>query len=55
MKCENACKRRVVIADDEEGNRVFLTFVLEQEGWEVIEARDGQEALEKVLKLRPNL
>ncbi|MBE9050668.1 response regulator [Nostocales cyanobacterium LEGE 11386] len=55
MKYENAGKRRVVVADDEEGNRLFLTFVLEQEGWEVSEARDGKEALEKVLKLRPDL
>ncbi len=55
MKDTNLGKRRVLIADDEESNRVCLTIVLEHEGWEVSQARDGKEALEQVLKLRPNL
>lgn len=55
MKNKTLDGRKVLIADDEEGNRLLFTFILEQEGWEVSNAQDGKEALEKVLKLRPNL
>jgi two-component system response regulator (stage 0 sporulation protein F) len=55
MKQKNSEKRTVLIADDEEGNRILLTFILEQEGWEVSEARNGKEALEKVFKEQPDL
>jgi len=48
-------KPRAIIADDEESCRVCMAAVLEQEGWEVTEARDGEEALEKVFRLQPNL
>ncbi|MBD2517829.1 response regulator [Nostoc sp. FACHB-973] len=55
MKDQNSAKPRVLIADDEESSRVCLTIVLEDEGWEITQARDGKEALEKVLKSQPNL
>ncbi|MCC5637064.1 response regulator [Nostoc sp. CHAB 5844] len=48
-------KCRVLIADDDECLQVLLTFLLEQEGWEVKQASDGKEALEKVLQWQPNL
>jgi two-component system, cell cycle sensor histidine kinase and response regulator CckA len=36
----------VIIADDEDGLREMLCLVLEHEGYEVLEARNGQDALE---------
>jgi two-component system, response regulator, stage 0 sporulation protein F len=51
----NSAKRRVLIADDDEGNRALFTFLLEEQGWEVNEATDGKEALEKVLEWQPDL
>ncbi|MBK1989193.1 response regulator [Sphaerospermopsis aphanizomenoides BCCUSP55] len=47
--------RKVVIADDDDDSREMLAFLLEQEGWEVKEARDGKEALETVVVFQPDL
>lgn len=55
MKYTNSVQRRAIIADDDEGNRALFTILLEQEGWEVNEAIDGKEALEKVLQWQPDL
>jgi two-component system response regulator (stage 0 sporulation protein F) len=55
MKSINLAKRRVIIADDEESNRVLMNIVLEQDGWEVSQAEDGQETLEKVLQWQPSV
>ncbi|MDZ7957701.1 MAG: response regulator [Aulosira sp. DedQUE10] len=55
MKLQSLAKRKLVIADDDTDSRVMLAFVLEQEGWEVREARDGREALEQVLTEQPDL
>jgi hypothetical protein len=38
---------RIVVADDEPGVRSFLRLVLESSGYEVIEAANGRQALEK--------
>lgn len=40
-------KCRILVADDEPGLLRLIQFNLELEGYEVITARDGQEALEK--------
>ncbi|MBD2360786.1 response regulator [Anabaena minutissima FACHB-250] len=55
MKSENLTRRKVLIADDDDDSRTLLAFLLEQENWEVIEARDGKEAIEKVLQEKPDL
>ncbi len=39
---------RVLVADDDEGVRVGLVANLELEGYEVVEARDGAEAIELI-------
>jgi len=41
---------KILIADDEEPIRIGLTALLEEEGYEVTAARDGQEALEQLKK-----
>ena len=40
-------KDRILVADDEREIREVLQLYLEQEGYEVITARDGQEAAQK--------
>jgi DNA-binding response OmpR family regulator len=43
----------VVLADDEPNIRETLAFILEMEGYAVTQARDGEEALERVREVRP--
>ncbi len=46
---------RILIAEDEPHLREVLRFQLEGAGFDVIEARDGQQALEYALSYRPDL
>ncbi|BAY98317.1 response regulator receiver domain protein [Tolypothrix tenuis PCC 7101] len=55
MSLQSLAKRKLVIADDDSDSRTMLAFLLEQEGWEVMEAKDGKEALEQVLTQQPDL
>jgi two-component system response regulator (stage 0 sporulation protein F) len=55
MQSENLSGRKVLIADDDDDSRTLLAFLLEQENWQVIEAHDGKEAVEKVLQEKPDL
>jgi CheY-like chemotaxis protein len=48
-------RRRVLVADDEPAMRLLARVNLEAEGVEVIEARDGLEALELAKRERPDL
>ncbi|MBI2608079.1 MAG: response regulator [Deltaproteobacteria bacterium] len=48
-------KIKVLLVDDEKDFREIMRPVLEVEGWEVIEASCGKEALEKVKQERPNI
>lgn len=45
----------ILIVDDAEPNLVLLSFVLKQEGFTVITANDGNEALNKVSSYEPDL
>lgn len=47
--------RRVLIVEDEEAVRELERFILEAEGYEVVEARDGLEGLTKAEFKRPDL
>lgn len=55
MNINNPVKGKILIADDDDDNRILLSFLIQSEGWEVIEAQDGQEALEKAIKEQPNI
>jgi DNA-binding response OmpR family regulator len=46
---------RIVVADDEAGVRSFLRMVLEDAGYEVIEAANGKQALTEALARRVDL
>jgi len=48
-------KIKILLIDDEKDLVETLTFRLEANGYEVIKAYDGREALEKAGKERPNL
>jgi CheY-like chemotaxis protein len=47
--------RKVMIVDDEESLIELVTAILEQEGYEVMTAMDGEEALRKLEKQKPDL
>jgi len=46
---------KIVIADDEPNIVVTLEFLLEQEGYDFVVARDGKEALDQVEAFDPDL
>ena len=46
---------KILIVEDDENSLYLAAFVLEKEGYEVIEARDGFEAIDKTLEESPNL
>ncbi|MCM5679755.1 response regulator [Schlegelella sp. S2-27] len=48
-------KQTVLIADDEPNIVISLEYLLEQAGYRVIVAHDGQEAFEAVVRERPDL
>jgi CheY-like chemotaxis protein/anti-sigma regulatory factor (Ser/Thr protein kinase) len=45
----------VLVVDDEEGSRQMLRRHVEKEGYEVVEAEDGEDALRKLAERRPAL
>lgn len=47
---EPTARRKVLIADDDDGIRETLVEVLEDEGWTPVSARNGQEALAKAIE-----
>lgn len=47
--------RRILIIEDNEQNLYLLTFLLEQYGYLVLQARDGLEGIETATQLVPDL
>ena len=45
----------ILIVEDDEGTREITSYVLEKEGWQVQEATDGLQALERLIEQRPQL
>ena len=48
-------KHRILIADDEPNIVISLEFLMKREGYEVSVARDGQAALDAIVRDRPDL
>ena len=46
---------KILIADDEPNIVISLEFLMKREGWQVVVARDGHEALEAIRRERPDL
>jgi len=47
--------QKILIADDEPNILISLEFLMKREGYEVVVARDGQEALDAIERERPDL
>jgi PAS domain S-box-containing protein len=47
--------RRILVVDDNTDNRLFLVNFLRPLGFDVIEAQEGQESVEKALQSKPDL
>ncbi len=50
-----AGSRRLLVVDDDKVTRMTITKVLRKQGYEVIEAENGAEALERFAELRPDM
>ncbi|WP_420264167.1 response regulator [Candidatus Magnetominusculus dajiuhuensis] len=48
-------KRRVLVIDDEEAIRGYLSTILSESGYDVVEAVDGEDGLSKAREMRPDL
>jgi CheY-like chemotaxis protein len=53
--CDQGAGRQALIVEDDEDTRRWLHRALEREGWEVSEAANGREALERLAKAPVNL
>jgi DNA-binding response OmpR family regulator len=47
--------KKILLADDEPNIVISLEYLLKREGYTVLVARDGQEALETIMHERPDL
>jgi len=47
--------RKILVADDEPNIVISLEYLLKREGYTVLVARDGQEALDAIARDRPDL
>ena len=47
--------KRILVVEDQEDNRQILRDLLANAGYEMIEAEDGEQALEQVAKHQPDL
>jgi len=48
-------KKKILIVEDNEQNLYLSTFLLEKQGYDVIQARNGQEGLDTAAVARPDL
>ena len=48
-------QKKILIADDNENIREALTYLLEDEGYQLWLAKDGAETIEKVKEFRPDI
>jgi two-component system NtrC family response regulator/two-component system response regulator HydG len=48
-------KARVLVVDDEQNARAALRTILSEEGYEIVEARDGEEALARLSETAPDV
>lgn len=48
-------QKRILIADDNENIRDALTYLLEDEGYELLLAKDGADTLRKVRERKPDI
>jgi two-component system cell cycle response regulator DivK len=47
--------KKILVVDDNQDSRELVVKVLKNKGYEMVEAADGEEAIEKAIAERPNL
>jgi two-component system cell cycle response regulator DivK len=47
--------KRILVVEDNETNMYLISFLLKKNGYEVIEARSGEEGVELAIKEKPDL
>jgi len=47
--------KRILIVDDEQDIRTYLSTLLEDQGYQTVQARDGEEAMQKLLAESPDI
>ncbi len=52
---EKSARPKILVVEDEEDSRLILKWLLEQNGYEIIEAADGRLAVEVALTRKPDL
>lgn len=55
METIDIVRKKVLIADDNENIRDALTYLLEDEGYELLLAKDGADTLRKVRERKPDI
>ena len=50
-----ASSKRILIVDDEEDIRTYLSTLLGDQGYETFQAKDGEEAMQKLLAESPDM
>ncbi len=50
-----AGQKRILIVDDEQDIRTYLSALMEDEGYETVQAKDGLEAMQKLLAESPDI
>lgn len=55
LMSEKHVRPKILVVEDEEDSRSILSWLLEQEGYEIIEASDGRGAVETALRETPDL
>lgn len=51
----NSCHKTILVAEDDEGSRGMLRTFLQLHGYRVVEARNGEEAVELARSTEPDL
>lgn len=50
-----ADQKRILIVDDEQDIRTYLSTLLEDQGFKTVQAKDGEEAMQELLKEVPDV
>jgi len=48
-------KKRILVVEDNETNMYLISFILKSRGYEIIEAKSGEEGVDIAVKERPDL
>ena len=48
-------KRKILVIEDNEQNIYLMTFILENNGYEVVQARDGRKGIDLAGRVKPTL